>query len=598
MAFGNNAVTLEKFSLLLFGAVLFLFVCVYSVRPITDSDFWWHLSTGKQMALDGGLLQEDPFSFGNKAASLNATDEEGKLFLSDETATSFREKATLKGYWLWQVVAYQLYNHLGYSGIFLMSFVLLSSCLALLIWQFVRDKTSPVIYIPLLALGMTVFSAEYFMERPHVISFLFALILVQLLTKVRRDERLGWSLPAVMIVWANSHGGYIVGNIVLVLFMAGAVVQFRNDTVRRNNVLLWSSLGIAASLVNPVGWEIVPLLLKFYDSSLMKTFQDYQSTFWGFVYNSKWLAIVWVLTALQLYGLVKSKKIYWPELLVILFLYYFAIMHTRNIGFVAVALLPWNGWYLQKAVGQKMPSRQLLAGALIVAILLLGGRGWAVWRERDGGWPVLNFYPDKAVTFIKTTGLHGQIFSSLTWGGYLIWELYPDSKIFMDGRTIILRKYSDYMEIMEGLQTVSHGRKRYEYLLDYYNVDTVVESFYRKGGRISPLLKLLLNDRQWHPVYLDENNYVIKRSGGSNGTAIKQYAIDKKIFIERILKQLDLICMMRPTDVLSHVARAELLMYYGRYEDARNQLDYLERISPQIKEIGPLLKQLQGLEGK
>jgi hypothetical protein len=43
-------------------------------------------------------------------------------------------------------------------------------------------------------------------------------------------------------------------------------------------------------------------------------------------------------------------------------------------------------------------------------------------------------FPAKAVEFVRSNQLSGQLFNSLDWGGYLIWSL-PELPVSMDGRT-------------------------------------------------------------------------------------------------------------------------------------------------------------------
>jgi hypothetical protein len=47
---------------------------------------------------------------------------------------------------------------------------------------------------------------------------------------------------------------------------------------------------------------------------------------------------------------------------------------------------------------------------------------------------VESHFPVRAVEFIKSNRLEGQLYNSLDWGGYLIWSL-PDLPVSMDGRT-------------------------------------------------------------------------------------------------------------------------------------------------------------------
>ena len=43
-------------------------------------------------------------------------------------------------------------------------------------------------------------------------------------------------------------------------------------------------------------------------------------------------------------------------------------------------------------------------------------------------------YPVDAAAFLKKNRISGNMFNPYAWGGYLIWALYPDHKVFIDGR--------------------------------------------------------------------------------------------------------------------------------------------------------------------
>ncbi|MBC8401855.1 MAG: hypothetical protein H8E14_10245 [Candidatus Marinimicrobia bacterium] len=42
--------------------------------------------------------------------------------------------------------------------------------------------------------------------------------------------------------------------------------------------------------------------------------------------------------------------------------------------------------------------------------------------------------PVKATRFLKANPITGKVYNSYNWGGYLIWELYPQKQVFIDGR--------------------------------------------------------------------------------------------------------------------------------------------------------------------
>ena len=58
--------------------------------------------------------------------------------------------------------------------------------------------------------------------RPHLFTWLFMVVTLAILTT--GGKRLYW-LPAVMLIWANLHGGFILGLVLQVIFIVGSVLE-------------------------------------------------------------------------------------------------------------------------------------------------------------------------------------------------------------------------------------------------------------------------------------------------------------------------------------------------------------------------------------
>src|SRR4030042_2631385 len=90
--------------ILSFVILISSFFYVFISVKLFDSDFWWHISTGRYIIETGSIPDKDPFSY---TASL----EENKNLLPE------RENFILKQYWLGQVIFYLIYNYAGPKGI-------------------------------------------------------------------------------------------------------------------------------------------------------------------------------------------------------------------------------------------------------------------------------------------------------------------------------------------------------------------------------------------------------------------------------------------------------------------------------------------------
>lgn len=268
------------------------FLLVDSVNPITDPDLWWHLKSGEMMMQTGGLLQADPFTF------------------TGDGVVSPRETLILKGYWLWEIIAYKFYSLLGVNGIFLLNLLTVGAMAGVVASLMRRQRIGAVIAAPLMTLGFYLASLAYPWERPQVVSFLFAAILLGLLARVRDGGRMGLALPLLMMIWANLHGGFVVGDLILICFAIGAIIECRKDLPRMRHLLMWAAAGIGASLFNPNGGLVFSELFGFVNSNLMDSISEFQSTWVKFNSGSRFVALLWLLIVLYAVGLWKVPPVF------------------------------------------------------------------------------------------------------------------------------------------------------------------------------------------------------------------------------------------------------------------------------------------------
>lgn len=566
----------------LFAALMLVFMLCYSFRPLSDPDFWWHLKSGEQMWQAKGLLQNDIFTY------------------TGDGQTTWREILILKSYWLWQLLAYGLYALAGFNGVFVLNLMVLVLMVSVLTRLMQIQKVSLGVAVSLLTLAFLLLSYTYALERPQVVSFLFAAILIGLLSRLRDGDRLNWLLPLLMLLWANMHGGFIVGGILLILFAAAAVLVYRSNPQLLRHVLLWVSISLLASLLNPAGALAYLSIFEFYNTQLMMTISEYRSTFSVFMLGEYYVAILWFLVGCYGLGLWFSRRIYWPEIVMALFLSWFSVMHLRNAGFFSLAMLPAVGFGLQQGLNQLPGKLRLVLAWLFVLLSLfgLGYRGWDFYQERVTQGEVSPFYPSGVVEFLSYSGLRGYMFNSYAFGGYLQWRLYPQQQVFIDGRGMEPQVYEDWRLISSAsLEKGAAGQNKYEELLAHYKIDYVVHPLaHLWTGRITPLVKFLLNKPEWYPVYLDAQSYVLVRASAKNQQVIDRYALNKRDFVEKIILYLQTQTLSQPDNILPRVALAEMLIFFARYDQAQVQIDAIRRIQPKNPEVPKLLNQLQVLQ--
>jgi hypothetical protein len=101
-------------------------------------------------------------------------------------------------------------------------------------------------------------------------------------------------------------------------------------------------------------------------------------------------------------------------------------------------------------------------------------------------------FPVAAVDWLKTHPPQGHMFNEFDWGGYLLYQLWPEQKIFMDGHThiygdILSREYVMVMATSSGWQDV----------LDKYQIQWAIL-------RHDNPLALSMLEEGWYQAYRDD----------------------------------------------------------------------------------------------
>lgn len=557
--------------LFIFG-VIFFCVC-YAGQPLFDPDFWWHLKSGELMWETKKLLTQDPFAF------------------TGNGQVSSREILILQSYWLWQLLAYFLYAVFDFYGIWLMNFWVIGSMVLVSFIQLRQRMVDLLLCAPLLALFCMFFSYGYPLERPQVISFLLSSILVGILFKHEREQSFDWLLPLLMLFWANLHGGFIVGDIILVLFAAGVILEYRGEPRRLKRCLFWTVFSLLASLVNPTGWLAFQEAFKLYNTQLMSTVTEYQNTLAAFKAGEYYLVVLWLFVGLYWFGVFLQRRFFWPEIFIAVFLTWFSLAHLRNVGFFAVAMLPFVGEGLRSLLPKEAHKVKIATVVFVfISVTALLFRGLTLFDLRDRADVGLKAQTASLVRFLGESDLTGHMFNSYDLGGYLLWRFYPERQVFIDSRGMDANVHNDWLAIASASpEIVAGGKRKYLDLLDRYAIDYVVYALSgSRTGRITPLIKVLLPHSQWYPVYLDESFYVLVKESAENHRVIDLYSMPKIIFLQKIISNYRHLVEIEHDNELPRVSLAEMLILSGQYSEAAAQIEQLRSLHPNNAEI-PLL---------
>jgi hypothetical protein len=119
-------------------------------------------------------------------------------------------------------------------------------------------------------------------------------------------------------------------------------------------------------------------------------------------------------------------------------------------------------------------------------------------------------YPRRTMTFIREQRLPAPLFNTYAWGGYELWRLYPDYRLFMDGRTHVYGS-----DVLRDFLEVTSGGARWPTVLAKWRIQTVLAT------RESPLTSALEAAGGWRPVFAERDAVVFLRESPDHAALLR-----------------------------------------------------------------------------
>ena len=544
------------------------FVCL--IGKITDPDFFWHLKTGEWIWQHGALPTDDPFTY----TLQNHHDK--------------RVQFILTGYWLAELIFYLFYAAGGMYGILLLRVVLLGLLTYAMV---IRRKGDSLLYGGLLLAFLTCLLEIFPLERPQVFSFLFFAVLLFLLDRIRDNTSFGgkgiyFFFPALMLVWANTHPGFVLGVAVLAFYLIVEGVKFSHPSLRPmkppayKRFALFCIFGIVITLLNPNGFHVFAELNQpaFHTSSNV----EYLSTPDAFTtFSAFGIILYWLILLLAVAGLaVNIRNIDITESLLLAGAGYFSFITLRYVPIFLIAALP--------AVSGFFGGGRLLKPARIFVITITVISGiFFTWDQRanlanvgSGNWINDNLFPVKATDFIRENNLQGNMYNPAYWGGYLMWKLAPERRVFTDGRIIDFSVYKNFLSIARATAVPVAGVPAWKAMLEGYRVAYIVTPFCSLSGGIIPLFSALLNDSEWQPVFIDSNSVIFLKKGPTNPDILGKSALSKEYLVNYSIEVTKSQIAADPRNVQAYITEGDLFMIASSIPEAKEAYETALKIMP------------------
>jgi hypothetical protein len=477
---------------------------IYLSRPLYDPDFYWHLKAGQWIWENASLPYSDPFG------------------IPPLPEPSGRTDFILTSYWLIQLIMYAFYLLFGMSGIIILRWIVISISLIICAsWTNVRNSS----VVAVITIGTILILEQYFIERPQFISFVcFGALLVSLLrfcqqTVERSLSSLLVPISLLMLIWSNMHGGFLIGQAILIYFVIAEGVKFLNPkmlplSAQNYRILFISSLtALIASFVNPNAINLIRYLPIIFDANNYANLNvmEEMSVLENYKVNKYGVFLIYIgamgLTAFALF-LSKNRK----NITIVGILIGTAFMgwqHMRLMPFFVVSATIFMTKFFETECSAIKGKIILMLILLLTTVYCISDESTHLNQSIKSGWVPVGHFPVKAADYISKNKITGNIYTTMYWGGYMLWRGGPDNKIFCDGRTLNIQRIWEYNNSL----IVSKKQRPYWMgLFNMYDIQTAVLPIYEFDGSPNMLTQSISNDAGWKMIFADDSEVVFVRS--------------------------------------------------------------------------------------
>lgn len=447
-------------------------------RNVSDPDLWWHLKTGEFIAQHSSIPHVDPFSYTRA----------GQPWVAHE--------------WLTDLLLYTLHCAAGMRGLIAVFAAILCATFFLL---YLRCGQQPYVAGIAILLAAAI-SMPVWGVRPQVISLLLTSLWLLILERAEKNRRLLWWTLPLTLLWVNLHAGYALGLALSALFLLGEWIEgwlarsWKDSGDQNSRDLRFAAFILLLDfLIVPLNPNGVHLLLYPIETLRSAAMQNYIAE-WASpnFHHAEYLPFLLTVLAVIATLAWSCWQLRARNLILLLVSFYAALCSIRMIPLFALVAIPLLSRRMEGRVARQSgnrlptPAHALVNGMIILAMAVFAAvQLTRVIREEPQA--EAQHFPVRAAAFLQAHPPH-HLFNHYDWGGYLIWKLYPTTRVFIDGRADVYGEQF-FNEFADTYQLKDDWRKP----LELWNIDTVLvppNSALATGLRSSPGWRVAYEDSQ------------------------------------------------------------------------------------------------------
>ena len=483
--------------------LLSLFHIFLSHRSLWHTDLWGHLAYGRLIVTNRALPASEPL-------------------MPLSRGIPFSDLA-----WLSEILGYLAFRWKGAAAIQFVYATSIVTCIGLLAYR--TAQQTGTMWAALLAIAACVWLEwqQFLIVRPQLAGLVCFICLLTYLTRKRIGGECFLIIPTIFALWANLHGSFLIGCVLIASFAAGRAIDLARKKAagfvwrdaRFRRLLLLFGLSLLATLLNPYGWEIFraawetawnpnfaelvewqPLTLKMRQGQAAAIVVVALIAAYRLTPRRISAAELILLVGLGVAMLRGSRMIVWWAPLAA----YFLAVHSTAI---------WKRFRHQPSQKQSHSKSGVRLGWTLAGVLTLcmasvcSPLGQAIVPGKESS-PRASFSaetPLDATAYLNAHPPQGQIFNTYEWGDYLLWAGPKELKVFVASHAHLIPRHVwlDYLRVI----SLQSGWER---ILDKYQTQIAVLDSVQHGD----LVDSLRDSKDWSLVYEDDHSAIFVRRYG------------------------------------------------------------------------------------
>ncbi len=468
------------------GSLFLLFLFALLVQPLRSADFWWHLKVGEIVLDEHAVPRVDRFS-------------------TTMAGHPYTYQSWLAG------VCFALLYRLGGAGTVVVAHALLLSAAYSLLWSVCRKAGGhPLVATACTFAAMVVCGGNWGVRPQSFSTFLFALFFWLLVRHARGEQVPWWLFPLGMVVWANLHGGFVLGLGLLGAAVVGEGIAwllpgrpFPIVSGKRWTGMVGALVSsVVGTLVNPAGLGVYAYVRRIQRNPVIHgAIAEWQPPRVDEPVGAIFFGSLFLLFLVLLY---RGYRPHPREALWLLGTGWLALGSVRSILWytfpMALLLAQSVGTVRLPRIRKPRVGEAVANGAVLVLLLALVVAALPPFKGRlplgaDLRGTIAPDTPVRATDYILSHGLAGPIFHRMEYGDYLLWRCYPERRVFVDPR---IELYPP--AIWEAYEAISQGGPQAANLLEQYGIRVLLLDRVRQAR----LLEWARSSGLWHLCFEDE----------------------------------------------------------------------------------------------